>query len=582
MERDNPNVTQSAADPVDETLERLEVADTLEDLRHHIDDLIARLSDQEKAAAASTIDRRVSGELEGQLENLGGKVDSASYLLAELADLLEAQTERIETIEQQLGDPDLTIGQRHSSATGEVPRFAMRPAQGAQNQTPPEPQTQTTAAEPPDRYAAVSSHSGAADPVEAIRRYLETRFERLEMAIHDVDKRIVEMRMVSDERERYVRELEERLLLLVETAPPGGPVSSASDDGGIRCEGRVPSRRAAAEPDVVHNLPRRPSHMPLFAHDAARAHRQIVRRAASVSPPPVPALRRDLRTTAEPEISALTPLSPDMLAGVPRIASYFTTRRSHDVAVGPQAAHPLRSTAFVPEADANMDAGSSVSSVVERVATPAVAMLATNRARQDIAAKSRAEAARSPLRNGGPSGTRPATAELSPATAEQAPRAMRELEKLVERDVSLHRDFRSGPGDTVRPAKAHPIVMVVDDAPDALTVLSIYLSKTGYQVVTANSAEDCLAKLRHHAIDAIVLDAKMPGASGEHVCRVLREDPAYAHRRDVPVIVYTGYPDDFPAEVRDEWKADEYVVKGGDMLPLMRALVRHTSRESTA
>ena len=162
------------------------------------------------------------------------------------------------------------------------------------------------------------------------------------------------------------------------------------------------------------------------------------------------------------------------------------------------------------------------------------------------------------------------------------PRAVRELEKLVERDVSLHRDFRFGPNDTARPAKAHPTVMVVDDAPDALTVLSIYLSKTGYQVVTATSAEDCLAKLRHHSIDAIVLDAKMPGASGEHVCRVLREDPAYAHRRDVPVIVYTGYPDDFPADVRDEWRADDYVVKGGDMLPLMRALVRHTSRDVTS
>jgi two-component system alkaline phosphatase synthesis response regulator PhoP len=120
-------------------------------------------------------------------------------------------------------------------------------------------------------------------------------------------------------------------------------------------------------------------------------------------------------------------------------------------------------------------------------------------------------------------------------------------------------------------------VLVVDDAPDALTVLSIFLSKTGYQVVTATSAEDCLAKLRHHRIDAVVLDAKMPGADGGHVCRVLREDPSYASRRHVPVIVYTGYPDDFPDSVRDEWHADDYVVKGGDMLPLITALVRHTT-----
>jgi CheY-like chemotaxis protein len=156
---------------------------------------------------------------------------------------------------------------------------------------------------------------------------------------------------------------------------------------------------------------------------------------------------------------------------------------------------------------------------------------------------------------------------------------LRELEKLVERDVQLRRDFTS-PTDAIRPARAHPTVLVIDDSPDTLKLLSIYLSRTGFQVVTACSAEDGLAKLRHHAIDALVLDAKMPGANGGHVCRVLQEDPAYAARRHVPVIVYTGCPEEFPSEVRARWRADEYVVKGGDMLPLITALVRHTNSDA--
>ena len=548
MERDNPNVTQPAADPVDETLERLEVADTLEDLRHHIDDLIARLSEQEQATVPAS-NPTLPGELEGQLENLGGKVESASYLLAELADLLESQTERIETIEQQLGDPDFSIGQSPALAQEDVPRFTMRPAQEAQGGPPTEPQTRSVSGAQGRRATSLGEPETQTEAMEAIRRYLETRFERIETAIRDVDKRIVEMRTAADERERYVRELEERLLLLVEIAAARPTPENDAEAEEIRTgEHRRGEGREAGELDLVRYLPPRPSHMPVFAHDAARARRKLVRRAGFISPPTVPALGRGLRATAEAEMPPVVSFMREVRTDSPGVASYVTSGR-------------------VPGVELRAE---PVASFAER----------------DSTTEARVEPSRSALRNGSASATRAVSAGSSALSREQnegtvVPSGVRELEKLVERDVSLRRDFRAKPGDSVRPAKAHPTVMVVDDAPDALTVLSIYLSKTGYQVVTATSAEDCLAKLRHHAIDAIVLDAKLSGASGEHVCRVLREDPAYAHRRDVPVIVYTGYPDDFPAEVRDEWKADDYVVKGGDMLPLMRALVRHTSRDAT-
>jgi CheY-like chemotaxis protein len=153
---------------------------------------------------------------------------------------------------------------------------------------------------------------------------------------------------------------------------------------------------------------------------------------------------------------------------------------------------------------------------------------------------------------------------------------MRELEKLVEKDFRPRRDVGQ-PAANVRPRRAHPIVLVVDDAGESVKQLSIYLSRTGYQVVTAVSAEDCLAKLRRHHIDAIVLDPKMQGASGAHVCRVLQEDPKYADRRDIPLIVYTTYPDEFPADVRADWNAADCVVKSTDLLPLITALVRHTT-----
>jgi CheY-like chemotaxis protein len=157
---------------------------------------------------------------------------------------------------------------------------------------------------------------------------------------------------------------------------------------------------------------------------------------------------------------------------------------------------------------------------------------------------------------------------LDPATA-------RRLEDLVEREIKLQHEFT--PGAAVeRPGRAgRATVMVVDDSVDARTILSIYLSRTGYQVVTAASAEDCLAKLRHHTVDAIVLDATMPGGGAEHFLRVVHSDPAYVDRARVPVIIYTAHPETMTRDRARQLGASDYLVKGGDLLPLLTTLVRH-------
>ena len=161
-----------------------------------------------------------------------------------------------------------------------------------------------------------------------------------------------------------------------------------------------------------------------------------------------------------------------------------------------------------------------------------------------------------------------ADAPLDPITA-------RRLEDLVEREIKLQHEFTPGAA-MERPGRiGRATVMVVDDSVDARTILSIYLSRTGYQVVTAASAEDCLAKLRHHTIDAIVLDATMPGGGAEHFLRVVHSDPAYRDRASIPVIIYTAHPDSMSLERARQLGATDYLVKGGDLLPLLTTLVRH-------
>lgn len=66
----------------------------------------------------------------------------------------------------------------------------------------------------------------------------------------------------------------------------------------------------------------------------------------------------------------------------------------------------------------------------------------------------------------------------------------------------------------------------------------------------------------------------MPGADGGHVCRIIRTDPAFKAHSQVPVIIYTSNPQKFDRRIAEQWQANDYVVKGGDMLPLVSALLR--------
>jgi CheY-like chemotaxis protein len=176
--------------------------------------------------------------------------------------------------------------------------------------------------------------------------------------------------------------------------------------------------------------------------------------------------------------------------------------------------------------------------------------------------------------------TRPAASEqAAPSPRPAGDQLTAEFEKVMDREVLLlpGRVAAASEGRSHLPHKARPTVMIVDAAADARTLLSMYLSKTGFQVVTAASAEDCLAKLRHHDVDAIVLDAGLPGADGGHVCSVLRTDPTFIGKRHTPVIVYAGYGEEESRRLATEWAADDYVTKGGDMLPLISSLLRFTA-----
>lgn len=80
-------------------------------------------------------------------------------------------------------------------------------------------------------------------------------------------------------------------------------------------------------------------------------------------------------------------------------------------------------------------------------------------------------------------------------------------------------------------------VLVVDDAPETLGLLTDALDSAGYTVLIAVDGANALELLDQVTPDLILMDAVMPGISGFETCRRLKRDQRIAH---LPVIFMTG------------------------------------------
>ena len=80
-------------------------------------------------------------------------------------------------------------------------------------------------------------------------------------------------------------------------------------------------------------------------------------------------------------------------------------------------------------------------------------------------------------------------------------------------------------------------ILLVDDYPDAVDVLAIYLRGEGFEVLTACDGEHALREARRVRPQLIVMDLEMPILSGYEVAARLRAD---AETRDIPLIAAGG------------------------------------------
>jgi len=83
-------------------------------------------------------------------------------------------------------------------------------------------------------------------------------------------------------------------------------------------------------------------------------------------------------------------------------------------------------------------------------------------------------------------------------------------------------------------------ILVVDDNPTNLAVISQALRTEGWQVRIAVDGEDALSKVAQNPPELIVLDVQMPGIDGFEVCKRLKADGATS---DIPIIFMTALSD---------------------------------------
>lgn len=91
------------------------------------------------------------------------------------------------------------------------------------------------------------------------------------------------------------------------------------------------------------------------------------------------------------------------------------------------------------------------------------------------------------------------------------------------------------------------VILIVDDTPDNLALLSDALDEVGYMVLVALDGLSALSRIQRRRPDLILLDAMMPGLDGFETCQRIKADPSTA---DIPVLFMTALTD------------SEHVVKG--------------------
>jgi DNA-binding response OmpR family regulator len=103
-----------------------------------------------------------------------------------------------------------------------------------------------------------------------------------------------------------------------------------------------------------------------------------------------------------------------------------------------------------------------------------------------------------------------------------------------------------------------PLVLIADDDPDILELVSLTLERDGYEVATARDGEEALRIASERQLHLAVLDYMMPGIDGYEGTRRLRETDG-EHR--LPILILSAFAEDRQTALALAAGADAYMRK---------------------
>jgi DNA-binding response OmpR family regulator len=122
-----------------------------------------------------------------------------------------------------------------------------------------------------------------------------------------------------------------------------------------------------------------------------------------------------------------------------------------------------------------------------------------------------------------------------------------------------------------RDGRARFRALVVDDEQSLVEIVSTYLEREGFEVLTASDGEQAVEAARAHRPDLIVLDLMLPGIDGIEACRRIR---AFS---DAYIVMLTAKAEETDKIIGLSTGADDYLTKPfspGELVARVRAILR--------
>lgn len=123
-------------------------------------------------------------------------------------------------------------------------------------------------------------------------------------------------------------------------------------------------------------------------------------------------------------------------------------------------------------------------------------------------------------------------------------------------------------------------ILIADDEPDILEIVSFNLQAEGYEVFTAKNGDEAIEEAKKNKPDLIILDVMMPRKNGFEVCNTLRLYPEFKKT----LIIFLTALNDETTEIKGlETGGDDYITKPISpkiLLSRVNALFRRTAKET--